>query len=257
MLRRIALMLVTGALVTTVSVCQGEVMVTGASHDAWTEVNSAPNSASDTDSTSSTTRPLSTLLSAQATLGNVGIGSATNLVSRSETNGGYLLQSNATLGATLAPGDGNIYAETFGYEAFTATTSTPYSLTGWLDVEPGYRGSITASLFDVTANTWVFSVQNYKEGGDILLELGKPVGTSFLQGNLTGLLIAGHQYEFAFVQHIEGRGGDDFQATGQVALLLGTTEVPEPASLAMWGLVAAAGSVIGYRRRQLRAQQAP
>jgi hypothetical protein len=45
--------------------------------------------------------------------------------------------------------------------------------------------------------------------------------------------------------------GDDGYIVGNAGVTAAGAEVPEPASLALWGLVSAAGAAYGYRRRRL------
>ena len=217
--------------------------------------------------------PLSYVLSATA---QSGAASATNLVTRTPTLGGYTFLSTVQFFADVdnIPPENYYYyyRDAYGYangqESFTVDADTPYSLRGLISAtDSGFDFRVYAYLFDQTLGQTVVEAYNYLYGnqhiGSATVELGGPGPNSYLYGSLDGMLIAGHSYFFNYYSYAQDyqyyyyyynydTEDNGISANGFVRLQLGTTEVPEPASLALWGLVSLAGAGTGWYRQRRR-----
>lgn len=146
---------------------------------------------------------------------------------------------------------------------FTVDANTTYSLSGKFDVtdvtspSPG-SVHFVGYLVDLTTTTYLFlSEQFSRETANESYVLGGNGGDwgNSLAGSLTGNLIAGHNYKWHSLASIvaytvTGDGGAS--AEGDITLKIGsggTTTVPEPSSLAMWG-IGALGMMFARRKRQ-------
>ena len=136
---------------------------------------------------------------------------------------------------------------------FTVTTDYAYSISGTYTNSSGTT-NLQGDLFDSTDGVFLFWNPQESHGGPTTFTLGSDQGTDFsrLEGNLTGVLQAGHSYEFRVqMQSFIGVGGDEdggAQAAGSA--LLGLAAVPEPASVLIWSGIAAVGLIAGCRRRK-------
>ncbi|MEQ9411144.1 MAG: PEP-CTERM sorting domain-containing protein [Fuerstiella sp.] len=148
--------------------------------------------------------------------------------------------------------------------SFTVDANTTYDLSGEFHVRDYSRNAgrvyFEAYLWDQTASSYVFS--NRQQSINTLNEsllLGGTAGdvsNNSLIGSLTGTLEAGHTYLFLYVATVQALDDDGAGARGAGFVTLEFADaaqpVPEPASVAMWGL-----GILGLtccRRRGLRRQ---
>jgi hypothetical protein len=124
------------------------------------------------------------------------------------------------------------------YLDFTANSNEPYVLSGYYnvtDVGPSGFAGLYGGLTDLTSDADVFfSNQVSYNTANVHYVLGGTGGeTNSAFGSLTGNLIAGHNYEFAFESAIQVVTGPNLGASalGNITLTIGF--VPEPSTLVL------------------------
>lgn len=163
--------------------------------------------------------------------------------------------------------DGDFFAFTNGLDnsmLFTVDANTSYSLFGFYDVtDVSSAGKVRfhSTLMDVSAsNALLFeSAQESLSTMNESFVLGGAGGDSINinSGSLTGTLIAGHSYAWFFQAFMQARptADDGASALGNVSLILsdgGTNPVPEPTSIALFG-IGAIGLIVFHRRKRRHA----
>ncbi len=142
---------------------------------------------------------------------------------------------------------------------FSTNVNTPYELSGIYSLTSGssYGARLTAQLYDVTANQVLFyNNQISNSTPNEILKLGETGGDNLneLSGNLTGMLQAGHVYEWAFGASSSNEERPAYStATGNFKLVLGEVTqaaVPEAASAVIWLAVGLTATNLGNRRRE-------
>ncbi len=138
---------------------------------------------------------------------------------------------------------------------FTVSTDTAYSVEGYINQNGGSSEAyieLGSHLYDFTVPQWLFTSSNYSF-------ISPTEITTVTLGSQTGTLLAGHNYgwftsEITDTNYYDDDGGE---ASGNITMTLGAgvtssgSSVPEPASLAMWGL-GAIGMAFARCRRNRR-----
>jgi hypothetical protein len=170
-----------------------------------------------------------------------------------ESTAGAAFDFTTDLSRTGGEGD---YAATLVNTYFTATENTTYSLSGRFATDGATSSGYTyfwALLQDQTLGG-TYLVRDVSQSRDTVDEsfvlgvLGDADYADIYEGSLTGNLIAGHEYRFAFQMNTAALPDADggATATGNINLTIGTVSVPEPAPLALLGLGIA---LLGLRRK--------
>ncbi len=168
-------------------------------------------------------------------------GSATSSLTADETATGFLLSREAT--GIFSDDDDYFSAAGGGYTqyVFTATESTPFRLSGTIEVEFDNLSFSSVYLYFENTTTGTIFVDEYVEDPDPALDL---MGDNAL----TGTLDAGSEY--LLVVDTFGYATEDAGVTGFARVDLAfTTIVPEPASA---GTLLAAVGGLSLRRRRAR-----
>lgn len=158
---------------------------------------------------------------------------------------------------------GGLFDYTAGYTfaRFTADTNYSYSFSGSFTNSSG-QTYLGAYLIDVTDNVNLFYNDQVNNSFDLNSDdfsftaiVGNEDGSfyNYLEGNSTGSLIAGHDYEYRFYAYSSASDVGDLGATasGSAQLVLTPQAVPEPASLLIWSGLGLAGLVAGWRRKRI------
>ncbi len=180
------------------------------------------------------------------------------------------LGNDATFSQVISQGrDGTVdsYALHNSNMTFTVSENTTYTLSGYYHVDdPGTsKGSVNyfsqlVRIFPITNDPpqlLSYSYQISDKTTDESFVLGGLGGDSFsdFSGSLTGELVAGGEYYWRtyIVFRANGDTTDSALATGNFTLTLGNgiAAVPEPASLAMWGL-SVIGMMVARRKRKVQ-----
>jgi hypothetical protein len=142
---------------------------------------------------------------------------------------------------------------------FTANSNSTYELSGYYyATDAGANVSRVAQsvvLLDLTASTALFQhSQESLNSANEQFTLGTMGGdtTNILVGNLTGPLIAGHEYRLAFSHQLHASPDADQGATALGNFTFKVTEntaMPEPFSIFVWGGLIASAVFIGQRNR--------
>lgn len=149
------------------------------------------------------------------------------------------------------------YAEGDAFVEFSISADVAYSLAGQYANTAGWT-SLSSSLYDMTAgNLFFFNVQQSNVSDSFTL--GKTEGSHYnwLEGSLTGTLLAGHSYRWIVSAVSEEFLAAESGATasGGATLLIGepeTAAVPEASSLVVWSLLGlATGGGAWWRRRRV------
>ena len=244
----IAGLMLAGTGFVTPDAAQGAMVISSNSNYAWLQ---NPSGGDTTDTFSSTSFPTSHLV--DATEGDF---YSRFRVDYAQSGGGETLSSDLT---QRKDGGENIVSYGFSDTEFTVTANTTYNLSGYynvLDVTSSGKVYFQSSLYDYSTNSYLSYDYQYSE--NTLNEnfvVGGAGGDSYNYslGSLSGNLIAGNTYQYywkAYVySHPDADGGAS--AVGNFTLVLGdgAAPVPEPASIAMWGL-GALGMVFARRKRR-------
>ncbi len=195
----------------------------------------------NTQNTGSSTATIST---------SVGASSASSTVTATQS---ALTADFSHTRATSAGSDG----ESVGYDYFTVSATTPYTLSGTYTMLGSGYIYYEAELYDNTSGLYIFD--NYQIGvygpGSVTFTLGQTAGNkdNYLSGPLMGSLAPGDDYKLSYEAYIEAYPGAQAAlatATGNVTLEFTSSSVPEPASLVVWSLLGALA--IGVGRWRLR-----
>lgn len=157
--------------------------------------------------------------------------------------------------STLADGTTDVY--------FTVTEDLPYTIAGtYTTISNSFmpltgKTVLYAELFDLTEGHFVFRNDQRSIGGSATLSLGGLGGNSnnYLQGSLTGTLLADHQYEWYVAANTQTYPSVDNGASafGSMSLMVGSSEAaetPEPASMVVWSLLGLSFAAAKRRRRK-------
>jgi hypothetical protein len=137
---------------------------------------------------------------------------------------------------------------------FTTSIDASYSAMGTLTNSAGL-GDIDTSLVDLTSHSVRFAIEQQNDGGPFTLNLAGPPGNAATSvfGSLSGILTAGHTYEWIFHEFTTARSGADNGATASGSASFQISAVPEPSSLPLLSLLAL---TIGGGCRWKRSKQA-
>jgi hypothetical protein len=133
------------------------------------------------------------------------------------------------------------YSNGYAYVEFTPSANVSYTASGTYSNSGGFT-YLVSYLFDFTTNAYTY--YNYQEsvGGPATFILGGTAGNygNYLQGSLTGTLLAGHTYQWLGQGATEAYPTADLGAEGSggVSLTIGTAAVPEVSSALVWSLLA-------------------
>jgi len=136
-------------------------------------------------------------------------------------------------------------ASAWGTLLFTANANTTYDLAGWFNVTAGgsfYHGdaSFRSVLKNVTTGVSLSESSQRSISGipGANFVLGGSQGSfNFLTGSLTGNLVSGDQYEWAWYANLTSRGDDGASALGNLTLTIDAATVPEPTTFVVWSLL--------------------
>lgn len=210
-----------------------------------------PSGSSTTDTFSSTSFPTSHLVNAAG-----GDFYSRIQVDYAQSGGGETLSSDIT---QKRDGDVYDYSHEYSYTDFTVTANTTYNLSGYYnvhDVTSSGRVYFQTYLYDYTNGIHLsYDIQESYNTLNENIVVGGAGGDSWNGsiGSLSGNLIAGNTYQYYWETLIQaypdGDGGAS--ASGNFTLVLGsdTAAVPEPASIAMWG-IGALGMMFARRKRR-------
>lgn len=131
---------------------------------------------------------------------------------------------------------------------FKSDIDIPYTVTG-LYSNSGIGIFFSSHLRDVTANSYVYDNYQGTKGVAAALSLGGTDGTetNYLQGSLTGTILANHSYAWFVVAYTQNYPNADLGALaeGNASIAFG---VPEP--FAGWTGLASCAGLVALRRRQ-------
>lgn len=144
---------------------------------------------------------------------------------------------------------------------FTTDVDTPYELSGVYEANgDANRVGQFAQLWDVGTNQVLFKSEQISENTpNEAFTLGGGGGdtTNVLTGSLTGDLLAGHTYAWAFYANTAENSRALNSASGNFKLVLGeftdtgdSGAVPEANSFLIWGLLGLTVAGCGSRRRE-------
>lgn len=139
---------------------------------------------------------------------------------------------------------------------FTADSSADYDISGGFqhhNIDVSHTGfSLFVTLMDLTTGSTLFEQQEgLFSSFDTLITVGVAAGPgSIVTGDLTGTLIAGHDYEYSVFTELNTGGSAAAFATGEISLAISgdTVTVSEPGAFAILG-IGLAGMIIARRRR--------
>jgi len=124
-----------------------------------------------------------------------------------------------------------------GWETFSVDVPTAYAISGVYGMTGGGTISLSADLYDVTDDTYLFSNGQLSEisiaAPNCTFTLGGMAGDdSYLEGTLTGTLQPGREYQFSYKAFILNSPEDSGPANGSGRVTLALTAVPEPSTMA-------------------------
>jgi hypothetical protein len=131
---------------------------------------------------------------------------------------------------------------------FTVSEDSTYTAAGNYANTDGHT-SLESFLFDA-GDVYRSKQENF--GGPISFVLGGSAGnvTPIATGSLTGMLLAGHLYQWSATAYTSADAGTDLGATANGSISFTIRAVPEAGSLAVWSLLMASGcGAVWWRRR--------
>ena len=138
---------------------------------------------------------------------------------------------------------------------FTIDEDTPYALSGFYNLAGLDAVQLECKLTDTTASQVLFNnKQRSNNTPNQHFTLGELEGdyapTTYLSGDLTGMLTGGHTYKLAYHFFIMHRGSNQSAgADGQIRLQIGSA-IPEPSTLASVGGLLVTGLIGGWWSRR-------
>jgi hypothetical protein len=189
-----------------------------------------------------TTIPISMDLTASTTNVSANNASAVTHLSRSTTLFDFSFEH---LLSSVSPPS---YADSAGYDDFTVTAPTQYTISGTYEMVGTVSITLDCYLLEDGTDYLFDNYQVSYSTTDQVFSLGSAAGDySVLSGNLVGMLEPGHTYEFGY-----GAGIRDFSsnalsasASGDVSIAF-SSAVPEPATLIIWSLLGGLGIAIAH-----------
>jgi hypothetical protein len=162
---------------------------------------------------------------------------------------------SATLLATFEQqrgGDYQGYSYGFITVDFTTSVNATYNASGAYANNAGFT-SMHGYLYDLTANAFLYFSTQSSDVADTFI-LGGMGGSwaNVFDGSLSGLLLAGHSYQWKAESYTYAMDSADLGATAsgsQTLQIVGPAAVPELSSVVVWSLLAVTLCSAGWRRR--------